>query len=97
MLVTLFVDHSHHIVSKINCLHLHPQKRVGSDTQKNLLYNLILYCAMFAGTVPVGRVETGILKPNMTVVFAPPMATTDVKSVEMHHEQVGLQILIFFG
>jgi len=40
------------------------------------------------GTVPVGRVETGILKPNMTVVFAPPMVTTDVKSVEMHHEQV---------
>eukprot|EP01084_Bolivina_argentea_P062802 114794_1 len=40
------------------------------------------------GTVPVGRVETGQLKPNMTVVFAPVMVTTDVKSVEMHHEQV---------
>jgi len=38
------------------------------------------------GTVPVGRVETGILKPNMTVVFAPSGVSTEVKSVEMHHE-----------
>lgn len=38
------------------------------------------------GTVPVGRVETGILKPNMNVTFAPAGIVTDVKSVEMHHE-----------
>jgi len=38
------------------------------------------------GTVPVGRVETGIIKPNMTVTFAPGDLTTEVKSVEMHHE-----------
>jgi len=38
------------------------------------------------GTVPVGRVETGILKPGMVVTFAPSMLTTEVKSVEMHHE-----------
>jgi len=38
------------------------------------------------GTVPVGRVETGILKPNMVVQFAPSGHTTEVKSVEMHHE-----------
>jgi elongation factor 1-alpha len=38
------------------------------------------------GTVPVGRVETGILKPNMTVTFAPGDLVTEVKSVEMHHE-----------
>jgi len=37
------------------------------------------------GTVPVGRVETGILKPGMVVTFAPPNITTEVKSVEMHH------------
>merc|ERR1719323_458432 len=40
------------------------------------------------GTVPVGRVETGVLKPGMTVTFAPPMISTEVKSVEMHHESV---------
>jgi len=38
------------------------------------------------GTVPVGRVETGILKPGMTVSFAPGNVSTEVKSVEMHHE-----------
>jgi len=38
------------------------------------------------GTVPVGRVETGILKPGAVVTFAPAMITTEVKSVEMHHE-----------
>jgi elongation factor 1-alpha len=38
------------------------------------------------GTVPVGRVETGIIKPGMVVTFAPANLTTEVKSVEMHHE-----------
>jgi len=38
------------------------------------------------GTVPVGRVETGVLKPGMVVTFAPVNITTEVKSVEMHHE-----------
>merc|ERR1719146_21973 len=38
------------------------------------------------GTVPVGRVETGIIKPGMVVVFAPSGLTTEVKSVEMQHE-----------
>ena len=40
------------------------------------------------GTVPVGRVETGIIKPAMTVTFGPFGTTTECKSVEMHHEQV---------
>jgi len=38
------------------------------------------------GTVPVGRVETGILKPGCIVTFAPSNVSTEVKSVEMHHE-----------
>jgi len=40
------------------------------------------------GTVPVGRVETGVLKPGMVVTFAPGGISTEVKSVEMHHEQL---------
>lgn len=40
------------------------------------------------GTVPVGRIETGVLKPGMVVTFAPSNVTTEVKSVEMHHEQL---------
>ncbi len=38
------------------------------------------------GTVPVGRVETGIMKPGMVVTFAPQNLSSEVKSVEMHHE-----------
>ena len=40
------------------------------------------------GTVPVGRVETGIIKPGMVCTFAPVQITTEVKSVEMHHESL---------
>ena len=40
------------------------------------------------GTVPVGRVETGVIKAGMVVTFAPSNVTTEVKSVEMHHEQL---------
>jgi elongation factor 1-alpha len=38
------------------------------------------------GTVPVGRVETGVLRPGMVVVFSPCGLTSEVKSIEMHHE-----------
>src|SRR6266550_2583607 len=38
------------------------------------------------GTVPVGRVESGILKAGMVVTFAPVGLSAEVKSVEMHHE-----------
>jgi translation elongation factor EF-1alpha len=31
------------------------------------------------GTVPVGRVETGVLKPGMVVTFAPSQLTTEVQ------------------
>jgi len=40
------------------------------------------------GTVPVGRVETGVIKPAQTDVFAPTGVTTEVKTVEMHHESM---------
>ncbi|XP_035872237.1 elongation factor 1-alpha 1-like, partial [Phyllostomus discolor] len=38
------------------------------------------------GTVAVGQMETGVLKPCMVVTFAPVSVTTEVKAVEMHHE-----------
>jgi len=40
------------------------------------------------GTVPVGRVETGVIKPGMKVNFAPTKVISEVKSVEMHHQSV---------
>merc|ERR1719288_28049 len=36
----------------------------------------------------IGGVETGIIKPGMVVTFAPTQLTTEVKSVEMHHESL---------
>jgi len=40
------------------------------------------------GTVPVGRVETGILRPGMRVLFAPAGVVGEVKAIEMHHESL---------
>jgi len=40
------------------------------------------------GTVPVGRVETGILKAGMVVHFSPANLSTECKDVEMHHEKL---------
>jgi len=40
------------------------------------------------GTVPVGRVETGVIKGAMNITFGPLGTMADCKSVEMHHEQV---------
>jgi len=39
-------------------------------------------------TVPVGRVECGVLKPDMKVIFMPSNKVGEVKSIEMHHEQL---------
>ncbi len=40
------------------------------------------------GTVPVGRVETGVMRPGDKVTFMPSGATGEVKSIEMHHEEI---------
>jgi len=40
------------------------------------------------GTVPTGRVETGIIKPGDQIVFAPGDITTEVRSVQMHHKDM---------
>ena len=37
------------------------------------------------GTVPVGKVETGILNSGKTVIFNPSEKSAEVKSIEMHH------------
>jgi elongation factor 1-alpha len=38
------------------------------------------------GTVPVGRVETGVLKVGEQVIIMPSGVKTEVKSIEMHHQ-----------
>ncbi|WP_332898856.1 translation elongation factor EF-1 subunit alpha [Haladaptatus sp. CMSO5] len=47
-----------------------------------------VYTISGIGTVPVGRVETGILEVGKSVTFMPSDATGEVKSIEMHHEEV---------
>ena len=40
------------------------------------------------GTVPIGRVETGVLKVGETIVFEPSGASGEVRSIEMHHQPI---------
>ncbi len=45
-----------------------------------------VYSITGIGTVPVGRVETGVLKVGDKVIFNPAGASGEVKSIEMHHQ-----------
>ena len=46
-----------------------------------------VYAITGVGTVPVGRVETGILKSGDTLIFEPSGAKGEVKTIEMFHKQ----------
>jgi elongation factor 1-alpha len=46
-----------------------------------------VYSISGIGTVPVGRIETGIMKKGMKVSFMPANKDGEVKSIEMHHEE----------
>ncbi len=45
-----------------------------------------VYSIKGVGTVPVGRVESGVLRVGDKVIFEPPGIVGEVKSIEMHHE-----------
>ena len=45
-----------------------------------------VYSITGVGTVPVGRVETGVLHTAENIAFEPAGVTGEVKSIEMHHE-----------
>jgi elongation factor 1-alpha len=47
-----------------------------------------VYTITGVGTVPVGRVETGVLKENDVVIFMPSNKQAEVKSLEMHHTRI---------
>ncbi|MEM4347666.1 MAG: translation elongation factor EF-1 subunit alpha [Candidatus Altiarchaeota archaeon] len=47
-----------------------------------------VYTITGVGTVPVGRVETGVMKPGQKVVFMPSKVEGEVKTIEMHHESL---------
>jgi elongation factor 1-alpha len=47
-----------------------------------------VYSITGVGTVPVGRVETGVLKENDVILFMPANKQAEVKSLEMHHTRI---------
>jgi len=47
-----------------------------------------VYSITGIGTVPVGRVETGVLKEGTNLVFMPSNKKAEVKSLEMHHTKI---------
>ena len=47
-----------------------------------------VYAISGVGTVPVGRVESGVLKKGDKIVFMPPAKIGEVRSIEMHHQQI---------
>lgn len=47
-----------------------------------------VYSITGVGTVPVGRVETGILKVGDKIIFEPGGKAAEVKDIEMHHEKM---------
>ncbi len=47
-----------------------------------------VYTISGIGTVPVGRVETGMLNTGNNVSFQPSEVSGEVKTIEMHHEEV---------
>jgi len=47
-----------------------------------------VYTITGVGTVPVGRVETGKIKKGDKVIFNPPAKVGEVKTIEMHHEEI---------
>jgi elongation factor 1-alpha len=47
-----------------------------------------VYSITGVGTVPVGRIETGVVKPGDKVVINPGNLVAEVKSIEMHHQPI---------
>jgi len=51
-----------------------------------------VYSIKGVGTVPVGKIECGVMKPGQQIIFKPSMkpggVIGEVKTIEMHHEQI---------
>ena len=50
-----------------------------------------VYSITGVGTVPVGRVETGVMKPGDKIVVMPSGAPGEIKSIETHHTEMPRQ------
>ena len=71
--------HTAHIACKFNEIKEKVNRRTGKATETN---------PKSIKSEDAAIVETGIIKPGMVITFAPNQLTTEVKSVEMHHESL---------
>ena len=71
--------HTAHIACKFNEIKEKVDRRTGKATETN---------PKSIKSEDAAIVETGIIKPGMVITFAPNQLTTEVKSVEMHHESL---------
>ncbi len=47
-----------------------------------------VYSIQGVGTVPVGKVVTGVMKPGDKIIFEPSHVTAEVKSIQMHYQNL---------
>lgn len=73
---------------------IHPPKRPSDKPLRLPLQDV--YKIGGIGTVPVGRVETGIIKPGMVVTFAPPNLTTEVSEISVELYLGGSSFIVVF-
>ncbi|MFB6254585.1 MAG: translation elongation factor EF-1 subunit alpha, partial [Halobacteriaceae archaeon] len=66
-----------------------PESEPPTDTSLRLPVQDV-YTIEGAGTVAVGRIETGQMRPGDDVVFQPSDVGGEVRSIEMHHEEIDL-------
>jgi elongation factor 1-alpha len=71
----------------LDALNALPEPEPPTDTSLRLPIQDV-YTISGIGTVPVGRVETGMLNTGDDVVFQPSDVGGEVKTIEMHHEEV---------
>jgi elongation factor 1-alpha len=71
----------------LEALNALPEPEPPTDTSLRLPIQDV-YTISGIGTVPVGRVETGIMNTGNDVVFQPSDVGGEVKTIEMHHEEV---------
>jgi elongation factor 1-alpha len=64
-----------------------PEPEPPTDTSLRLPIQDV-YTISGIGTVPVGRVETGVMETGNDVVFQPSDVGGEVKTIEMHHEEI---------
>ena len=73
------------LVETLDAVIKEPEKPIGKPLR---LPVQDVYSITGVGTVPVGRVETGVLKVGDTVVFEPAGVKGEVKSIEIFHKQI---------